>query len=302
MQEPWPVPDNPERRTAGQNADAFRCRTARSVGATESGGIWDMDRALAMAFVRTHGTALARAHLARLCGDASLVPEARRILAGEQRSDGGWAPPWAPDASSVDATCFRLAQAEQAGLRHDAFVRRATAFLAARQHTDGYVEEDATLAFAAPPWATPGDMQARIYLTANAGYCLNALGGDSGSVTRAVAWLRSRVPADGHLPSFLHAHWLAAGLLHGAGAGDVAARIMTYLDGRLDDLEPSHLAWLLVTLRGAGVAPDAPLLAGAMTRLAARQELDGRWPSEDGPAQDAGVTLEALRALAGYDA
>jgi hypothetical protein len=38
-------------------------------------------------------------------------------------------------------------------------------------------------------------------------------------------------------------------------------------------------------------------MAQAAALLARRQEADGRWPSEDGPARDVHATVEALRAL-----
>jgi hypothetical protein len=76
-------------------------------------------------------------------------------LAG-QREDGGWPPPWTHEYSSLDATCFRLAQGEGLGIGflEPAFAH-AAAFLRARQRQDGSWEEDEALAAVTPSWVKP---------------------------------------------------------------------------------------------------------------------------------------------------
>src|SRR5690349_7624984 len=95
----------------------------------------DLERA--HAFVRAHGDAVEQARL-RYVWSGEPVPEALvdALLAG-QRADGGWSPFWAADYSGLDATCFRLARADQMGVpATDPRIWQALAFLAARQRPD----------------------------------------------------------------------------------------------------------------------------------------------------------------------
>src|SRR5260221_9092018 len=75
----------------------------------------DVDRAVA--FVRTHGDEFDRARLDAVLEEGSLLSreQKQRLLAG-QRDDGGWPAFWASNYSSLDATCFRLAQGEGLGI------------------------------------------------------------------------------------------------------------------------------------------------------------------------------------------
>ncbi|MCA9989276.1 MAG: hypothetical protein KDE59_33450, partial [Anaerolineales bacterium] len=145
--------------------------------------------ARAAAFVRAQGDALAQARLAWLLAGQP-VPDAllTELLAG-QRADGGYAPFWAPASSSVDATCYRLAQVLQVGggLERPE-VGRATEFLHYRQAPGGFWQEAETLAELAPPWAAPGDLAATLYLTANTSFLLASLGATA-ELNRAAAWL-----------------------------------------------------------------------------------------------------------------
>src|SRR5688500_199263 len=174
------------------------------------------DAARAIAFVESHADPSERERLrALMAGEPPSEATADAVLAG-QRPDGGYAPFWAPDYSGLDATCFRLALAEQLGVKpaepaertermqrtepgqagpHNKLagagdvdpspasrqVARALAFIAGRQLPDGTWQEDVTSltthAASVPPWLTPGDAAATLYLTANCGYWLGALGG-----------------------------------------------------------------------------------------------------------------------------
>lgn len=270
----------------------------------------DLERS--MAFVRQHGNEFDIARLDWLDGLAeepclSCEQEAR-FFSG-QRDDGGWAPFWAPDYSSLDATCFRLAQAEGLCLGgwHPPYAHAIT-FLRSRQQADGSWEEDEAVRDLAPPWAAPGGLASRLYLTANCGWWFApSLSGRSATedevAIRAGDYLERHLAADGSLPSFPHTHWLAAGLYIRLGRNALASRVLDYLATRVDNSVPSGaLTWMLTTLAGIGIEPDRPAAAQALAALASQQRPDGSWASEDSADRDAYTTAETLRALCMWSA
>jgi hypothetical protein len=272
----------------------------------------DFDRAVA--FVCERGDELDRVRLNLILADGEReddIPyhEVKRSVFQGQRPDGGWAPFWAPEYSSLDATCYRLAQGEltDLGLYHPE-CERALDFLAARQRPDGSWEEDESVRELAPPWAKPGELAARLYLTANCGWWLmNASPSTDPAykdeAARAGAYLERYLAPDGSLPSFLQTYWLAAALWirlywRQPDPPDLAPRTLDHLATLLGDSVPAGaLGWMLTTLAPLGVAPDHPALVKALALLAEQQRPDGGWTSEDGPDRDAYVTVQALLAL-----
>ena len=68
---------------------------------------------MAVDFVHEQGTPVERARLGYLLQGEQLQRSMVNDLLADQRLDGGWAPFWAADYSSLNAACTRLAQAEQ---------------------------------------------------------------------------------------------------------------------------------------------------------------------------------------------
>jgi len=275
----------------------------------------DFDRAVA--YIREHGDEFDQARLDNLLeGHGALSDEQERRFFAGQREDGGWAPFWASDYSSLDATCYRLAQAGTIAPYHWAF-QRAVEFLATRQRPDGSFEEDDSARDLAPRWAKPGELAPRLYLTANCGWWIvngsgYSIGPDRAEVAarlraaaqRAGAYVEQHLAPDGSLPSFLHAHWLAAALwirLNWDQLPDLPEpmrRVLDYLAGRMSDEVPAGaLAWMLTTFGPIGVPIEHPLIQRATALLSEQQREDGSWASEDGPERDPYVTEEALLAL-----
>jgi hypothetical protein len=272
----------------------------------------DLDAAIG--YVVAHGDAVDRARLSWLC--SAVVPPEDLLDKAEmgQARDGGWPAFFGAGVASIDATCFRLAELDDLGALDRPAARRAVGWLASRQRPDGMWEEDESLADSAPPWAMPGDPEARLYLTVNAAFWLAVAGpgADPGRhhhghrpednahatiVARAAEAFRASLRPDGSWPSFLVTGWLGAAVLYHLGWFYEAAQIQVILAERVTDMSPADCAWMAAALRRVGLGLDDWLLVAAKRRLAETQRNDGGWPSDDGDAFNVHTTLAAIRAM-----
>jgi hypothetical protein len=268
----------------------------------------DIDAAIG--FVVAKGDPVERARLSWLRTGTAPHPDVLAKAELGQAPEGGWPAVWGR-APSVDATCFHLAELDDLGALGRPAARRALDWLASRQREDGTWEEDESLAADAPVWAQPGDPEARLYLTANAGYWLTvagpdtradagpdtrASGGYAGAVAGAAQVISASLRDDGTWPSFLVTGWLGAAVLYRQQAYYDSARIQLVLSDRLSGMSPADLAWMGASLRRVGVPDGDWLPVATRRRLGQTQRNDGGWPSDDGPAFDVHVTLAAIRA------
>lgn len=60
----------------------------------------------AAAFVNREGTAVEKARLRYLLTGEQPGEDAADAFVTSQKGDGGWEPYWAPDYTSIDATCY----------------------------------------------------------------------------------------------------------------------------------------------------------------------------------------------------
>jgi hypothetical protein len=258
-----------------------------------------VDIKAAAGFVRRYGSLREKEALRLLFEPGSPRLEVISSILESQNPGGGWGYRGG-SLSSVHETLWRLTQAVEVGLdAGQPSIMAAVGFLAQKQNPDGSWAEDPRLALEGPPWVAPGDRAAEVYLTSSAGYVLATLTGTSlGQVSRASRYLAQELGGDGRLPSFLHAHWLAAGLWWRTGEKDLADRALVYLSSRLGPAFPTNnLSWAAVTLLAAGCPPDTPFLEIALDLLEGRQCADGHFDSEDGETAFPHATWEALKAL-----
>jgi hypothetical protein len=176
-------------------------------------------------------------------------------------------------------------------------VARALVFLSTRQNADGSWEEDSRFRDAAPPWAKPGNRQAKIYISALCGFWLGILNKTKAEASAASQYLQTFVDKKGGLPTFPHGHWLAGGVWYSLGMKDLAERVFKHVEENLGRLRPSNLGWLINTLYLAGVPVQHTLLDKSARLLEQRQREDGSWEAEDGPDFDVNASIEAVRAL-----
>jgi hypothetical protein len=264
----------------------------------------------AVGFVVARGDAVDRARLSHFRTGAIPSSDAYEHVERGQAASGGWPAQWAGDVASIDATCFRLAELDDmSGLGRPAAVR-ALGWLATKQRLDGAWEESAALAESAPPWARPGDPEARFYLTANASYWLAVVATDAeqagallserpyeDALTRASRSIVDALDESGGWPGFLVSGWLAGAVLHRTQYFYESARIFMALAERVPSMSAADAAWLTLALRRVGVSTEDNLIVAARRRLDEMQRPDGAWPSDDGAAFDVHTTLTALRAL-----
>lgn len=262
----------------------------------------DIDTAIG--FVVARGDAVERARLSYLRTGKLPAAEIYDNLEAGQTPTGGWPAHGGHGVASIDATCFRLAELDDLGGLSRPPAKRALDWLASRQRLDGFWEEDASLEASAPPWAKPGDPEARFYLTVNATFWLSVAAADSGSpdlyevpLTRAAQAIRDCLEDNGTWPGFLLSGWLAAAVLQRAQWFYESARIFVILADRATTMSAADAAFMVAALRRVGVNPEDSVVQAGRRQLSATQRPDGAWPSDDGPAFDVNTTLTALRAL-----
>lgn len=266
----------------------------------------DIDAAIG--FVVARGDQVDRARLSWLRSELPAPPDAVAKVELGQSKIGGWPAFLGGDVPSIDATCFRLAELDDLGALERPAARAAIAWLAGRQRPDGTWQEDPALADTAPTWAIPGDPEAGIYLTANAGFWLAIAGPPKPPpapeanvyaevVERATQAFRAAMRPDGTWPSFLVAGWLGAALLYRTGWFYEAAQIQVILAERIPSMSAADVAWLSAALRRAGLSADDWVMTAARRRLTETQRRDGGWPSDDGDAFDVHTTLTAIRGM-----
>lgn len=256
-----------------------------------------MQLSAAIAFVQAHGSAIEQARLAYLLHGAAPAPEIIGSVFAGQRPDGGWAPFWAPDYSSLDTTCYRLAQAEPLGLiTTTAAGGRALDLLRDRQRADGAWQENPPSDVKLPPWLTPDDPATICYLTANSGLWLTLRPRDAQACERAAAFLETSLQGLTVIDP-PHIAWLAAALWYACRKINRAEQALQQLAIQHPQLSAGALAWAMTSLHIAGVPSAHGFITRSAQQLDALQRADGGWSSADGAARDVHVTLEAMRAL-----
>jgi hypothetical protein len=258
----------------------------------------EVDIPKAIEYIKGLGDEIELARLGYLVSEQSPASEIAKVFRASQQPDGGWEAFWVEDYGSLDKTCFRFSQAQQLGLSFDLpWIRAGLDFLRERQLEDGSWEEDRSVKDRVPRWLKPGDISTRLYLTANCGFWLGWAGGYREEAQGAADYLIHHLDDNGHLPSFPHTHWLAAGLLYRLWMKAPSKRIQIYLTGKLGVLSGSNLAWLITALRIVNIPKENHLFQQGISRLVRFQRSDGSWGSDDGEGFDVHATLEALYAL-----
>lgn len=248
--------------------------------------------------IEKNGTQLEKARLAYLLKGTAPSREVVSELFADQNEDGGWPAKWSQKSSSLDSTCFRLAQAEQLGLTINAKpILTALRFLVRRQSLDGSWDEDSRITQSTPNYLKPGKIESRLYLAANCGFWVAYFSGRDNSVPRAMGFLMRYLEESGCLPSTPQANWMSAGLWLRMRRYEVAEKVISACQGHMDNLPASSLAWMGVTLIIGRIRQKNPLIKKVAEKLLALRQSGDYWESEDGRDWDCHTTIEAIRIL-----
>lgn len=261
------------------------------------------DLTRAMIYVEQHGALQEKARLLYVLAGESPTREVLQPLLDKQNADGGFpSRPRGKNPSSVDNTITALWQLDELGLLASPPAERAIDFLLYAQRADGSWDENPDLpSHDLPPWIKPGELATCLYLTAYAAFWLARTGKSDTALQRACQHLVGHQDAEGKLPSYLHANWIATSAFFIAGFADAARRGLAYLAARpLPDWEDSQLAWALDCLGTAGLPVDHPFISSSLKELASRIDSDGAWSSEEGPAYASSATISSLKAFKRY--
>ena len=265
----------------------------------------DLDHALQ--FIDEHGNLQDKARLLYILAAEPPLDSIVRPLLDKQNPDGGFpSRPRTENPSSVDNTLTALWQLNELGLFQNTEARKACEFLVSVQSEAGSWDENPDLPeHDLPPWIKPGQPATRNYLTAYAAFWLGIFEKSPPAFQRAVEYLAGQQTDEGQIPGYQHGQWIAtsAFFLAGEKFANRGWKGLAFLNQRPPGAwEASQIAWALDCLSTAGIAADQAFVTKMLTELAARQEPNGCWSSEDGPAYAVSATISAIKAMKRYGA
>jgi hypothetical protein len=265
-----------------------------------------MDIGKQVLFVEENGSELEKARFRHSFYGARPAPEAIQPFMELQNRDGGFPCHMLQgNPSAIHKTVNALSWLDDLGMLRSPAADRAFGYLVGVQREDGGWDEAPVLAqYGVPPWATPGDLRARLYLTAQSAFWM-AVRGDTAepALLRALDFLLKHRDETGRFHGFLHSTWIATSAFAAAGPQDgqvVREGLRVLLARPLPEWVDSQIAWALECLGRAGVPRSAPFVQASLTELLRRQADQGRWVSEDGEAYSVNTAIGALKVLKHY--
>ena len=266
-----------------------------------------MDLSKSESFIEGHGSSLEQARARWILHRVKPEPDVVQSLAELQNEDGGF--PFhmvKGNLSAIASTIVALWWMSDLGLLQSPTAARASRYLLAIQRDDGGWDEAPAIAqYNPPPWATPGDLKARLYLSADAAFWLAVMGYQGQpAFQRALDFLLNQRDEMGRFYGFFHSTWIATSVfaMTGLQYAAVVEQGLQVLMGRpLSEWVASQIGWALSCLAQAGIPKAHPFVEQGLAELARRQRPDGSWTSEDGETHDVGATIEAVKVLKHYN-
>jgi hypothetical protein len=259
-----------------------------------------------VSFIEENGSELEIARFRHLFYGVRPEPDVVQPFIELQNDDGGFPCKLMPGKpSSVNDTIRGVWWLDELGLLASSSADRAFKHLFAVQKEDGgWDENPAAAEYGMPPWASPGDLRARMYLTAQCGHWLAVRGHTRHpAFVKARDFLHAHRDEDGRFYGYLHTTWIATSAFVAAGEEyqEVVEQGLRALMAKpLSEWLDSQVSWALEVLGRVGLSKEEPFVEQGLAVLLHREEVNGRWVSEDGEAYTVNATIGALNALKRY--
>jgi squalene cyclase len=265
-----------------------------------------MDVAKSISFIEENGTDLEKARLRYILYGAKPEPDVIQPFIKLQNANGGF--PFGlvqGNPSALNNTLVALLRMDELGMLDSSTANRAFQYVLVAQKDDGGWDEEASIArYGSPPWASPGEPWARLYLSAQSAFWL-AVGGYRGhsGFQRALDFLLKHQEESGRVQGFLHNTWIATSVFVMAGSRYtevVKKGLEAMMTAPLSEWVDSQISWALECLGKAGLPKDVPFVEKGLAELVWRRRVDGSWASEDGEARSVGAVIGVLKVLKHY--
>ncbi len=263
----------------------------------------------AIRFVKENGTELEKYRLSYLLGKERDDEVPLRYLRELQNSDGGF--PYGNEKSklsSINSVSANLHVMIELGLSDSEVCKKTVDYLMRVQAEEGsWGEDQAINQYNPPPWDIPGDLKAKMWLTASILNYLIQLGyKESEAVRKGVRFLLGNRDEKGKFVGPLHSTWISIGVfgqLDGVDS-EVVRKALRVMERNFDLLrdDATDLVWCLECFHVGGVPKEHPLVKRCIERLTELQRKDEAWTSHpsDGEEYSVSTTIGALKVLKMY--
>jgi hypothetical protein len=266
-----------------------------------------MDPTESVAFIEENGTDLETARLRHILYSEKPDPKVIQSFRKLQKEDGGFSYGlFEGNPSALNSTHGALLRLDELGMLKSSSATRAIEYLLDKQKDDGGWEEDQAISEYNPPsWMSPGNLWARIYLSAQGGFWLEAGGVTNHTAfPKALDFLRKHQQETGWFEGFLHSTWIATSifLIAGEQYAEIAKKGMkALLTKPLSGWVDSQISWALECFAKAGLPNDEPFVKESLAALNERRGAEGKCNAEDNQANTVGSVIIVLKVFKHYD-
>lgn len=268
-----------------------------------------LDVEKAIQYVQEYGDNIENARLDSLIWGKFPDEDILHKLEKMQNLDGGFSY-WIKEVkiSTVSDSVYILRWFDDLGITKGIMLEKAVDFIFNNQKEDGSWDEvNDIIKYNPPPFLVPGNIENRIWLTANCAHWLMKFGYAESAKCKAcpVDFLLKYHKPNGGFPGYLRAAWDCLPIFSRYPKNDREPfrLVLNYVESNYSpaNWEGSYLTWLLRCLRDAELPATHQLVKECLKDLQDKQRSDGSWNSEDGEEYSASATVEALGVLKDFN-